>query len=663
MMKNLSISSKVALLLLIPLLSVVFYTVKNAKDNYQEWRSSSTTASLMELAIDLGNLTHRLQIERGATVGFMQSKGGRFANDLPGYRTETDKKLAELKDQYALLNKATDLSPAISSALDTSLAALGKLGDTRAAASQFSVPAAEAASYYTQTIDTLLGTIPAISEQNSDLNAAKRMSAYLALLQAKERNGQERALLAGVFTANKIEPAQYRIFLSHIAAQQAYLASFDNFASKEVRELYKQKMAGDFVNEVEAMQKVVMDKVGEGQFEIDPAKWFGTMSAKINAMYEVEAVFADQIKALVAEHARKARSALTLHTSIDIALLLAIVGLGYSIAISITRPINSLKNGIVQLQGDNDLTRRLEISGRDEVGQVSEAFNHLVGSLQSIIHQVNANAVEVLHLSEQLAATSSQVASSSEQQSESASSMAAAVEEMTVSIDQVSEHAREAQNISQSSSELSTRGSNVILKVVEDMRGIAETVHESSAIIEGLGKQSDQIYSIVQSIKEIADQTNLLALNAAIEAARAGEQGRGFAVVADEVRKLAERTTRSTEEIASMIQKIQGGTKQAVASMEVGVERVNQGVALAGQAGDAIRQIQSGAQRVGVAVTDISSAIKEQSIASSEIARHVEQVAQMSDENHTATQDNAKSAQDLEELAMSLRSAVEKFKV
>jgi methyl-accepting chemotaxis protein len=241
--------------------------------------------------------------------------------------------------------------------------------------------------------------------------------------------------------------------------------------------------------------------------------------------------------------------------------------------------------------------------------------------------------------------------------------MASTVEEMTVSIDQIAEHAREAQNISQSSSELSTQGSDVILKVVGDMRGIAETVHESSAIIEGLGRQSDEIYSIIQAIKEIADQTNLLALNAAIEAARAGEQGRGFAVVADEVRKLAERTTGSTEKIAAMIQKIQVGTKQAVASMEVGVERVNQGVSLAGQAGEAIRQIQAGAQRVGVAVTDISSALREQSIASSEIARHVEQVAQMSDENHAAIQHNAESALRLEELAMSLEGAVEKFKV
>lgn len=163
-MKNLSISSKVALLLLIPLLSVIFYTVKNAKDNYQDWRSSSTTESLMELAIDLGNLTHRLQIERGATVGFIQSKGARFANDLPGYRAETDKSLAELKDQYSQINNATDLPPAIKSTLNTTLAALDKLGDTRAAVSQLSVPAAEVAGYYTRTIAAILGTIPAISE-------------------------------------------------------------------------------------------------------------------------------------------------------------------------------------------------------------------------------------------------------------------------------------------------------------------------------------------------------------------------------------------------------------------------------------------------------------------------------------------------------------------
>jgi methyl-accepting chemotaxis protein len=241
--------------------------------------------------------------------------------------------------------------------------------------------------------------------------------------------------------------------------------------------------------------------------------------------------------------------------------------------------------------------------------------------------------------------------------------MAASVEEMTVSIDQISDHAHEAQEISGNSNDLSIRGSEVILNVVQEMKRIAENVHQSSAIIEELGQQSDQIHSIVQVIKEIADQTNLLALNAAIEAARAGEQGRGFAVVADEVRKLAERTTRSTEEIAAMIGKIQDGSQQAVASMGVGVNCVNEGVILAGQADGAIRQIQGGSQQVGVAIADITSAIKEQTVASSEIAQLVERVAQMSDENSTAIQNSSAVAQDLQNLAIGLKNSVEKFRI
>ena len=661
-MKNFKISSRIFLLLVLPLLLLTFYVIKNAKENYQEWSSLSTTASMMDLAVSFGNLTHNLQIERGATAGFVQSKGAKFANELPGYRNETDKRLAELKTQHAKF-KAADLPPALKKEMEAVLSALDQLGDTRDAASQFRISAPEAAGYFTRTLAAILSTISIIAEQSSDIAITKRMVSYQAFLHAKERTGQERALMVPVFTVSKIEPAQYRAFLSHIAAQQTYLGIFSDYATAEASNLYKQKMAGESFSEVETMHKVVMDKAEEGAFGIDPTKWFGTMTAKINALREVESLITEQIQTSSAKRAQDTYASMLLTGGISIAFLLATMGFGYWIVLGITRPIHSLKDTIGEIQKNNDLTKRLDVTSEDELGQVSEAFNLLISGLQSSLNQVMASAGQVLSLSEQLTASASQVADVSHKQSESASSMAAAVEEMTVSIDQVAEHARETQNISQSSSELSNRGSGVIMKVVEDMRSIADTVHESSAIIAELGQQSDQIYSIVQVIKGIADQTNLLALNAAIEAARAGEQGRGFAVVADEVRKLAERTTRSTEDIASMIQKIQNGTKQAVASMEVGVERVNQGVSLAGQAGDAISQIQSGAQQVGVAVTDITSAIKEQSIASSEIARHVEQVAQMSEESSAAAQGNAEAAQYLEKLAISLQGAVKKFKV
>ena len=328
----------------------------------------------------------------------------------------------------------------------------------------------------------------------------------------------------------------------------------------------------------------------------------------------------------------------------------------------ITRSLNELESAMYQIQTSNDLSGRVFVTAKDEIGRIGHSFNQMIRSFQEIIQQVVSNSHSVMQAAGKLSEASHRVAARSQSQSDAAASMAATMEQMTMSIDQVAEHADEAHNSSLQNGELSSRGSEVILRVVDDMRCIADTVNQSSAIIQGLGQRSDEIFSIVQVIKDIADQTNLLALNAAIEAARAGEQGRGFAVVADEVRKLAERTSQSTQMIAEIVEKIQSGTRNAVSSMGEGVIQVNQGVELAGQAGAAINQISSGAQRVSHVVSDISNAIREQSIASSDIARNVERVAQMSDENHTAAEETASTARNLEDLAAELESTVAMFK-
>lgn len=291
------------------------------------------------------------------------------------------------------------------------------------------------------------------------------------------------------------------------------------------------------------------------------------------------------------------------------------------------------------------------------------AMKQMQTRLKEMVAGILADADQVSSTATELAAASSQVAESSRQQSEAASSMAAAVEEMTVSIDQVSENADEARTLSKRSGELSEQGAGVIQNAAAEMSQISDSVKESSQIIAALEQQSGEISSIVNVIKEIADQTNLLALNAAIEAARAGEQGRGFAVVADEVRKLAERTSKSTQEIAVMIQKIQGGTHSAFASMESGVARVSNGVTLANEAAGSITQIKTEAARVVQVVGDISNSLKEQSVASNDIAKNVEKIAQMSEENSAAVQETAKAAQHLEHLATSMQNTIGRFKV
>ncbi len=299
--------------------------------------------------------------------------------------------------------------------------------------------------------------------------------------------------------------------------------------------------------------------------------------------------------------------------------------------------------------------------GADE--SVLAGMQTMQQTLRGMIDEIMRGAEQLASAAEELQHTSEEVASRSHQQSEAASAMAAAIEEMTVSIDQVAHNAREAHTVSMQSGETSQRGTQVIHAAADEMNRIAQSVSDSSRIIEELGQHSEQITSIVKTIREIADQTNLLALNAAIEAARAGEQGRGFAVVADEVRKLAERTSHSTSEIADMIGKIQSGTRNAIGSMESGVVKVEHGVELAGQAGESISGIQDGANRVVNVVSGISDAIREQSAASSEIARNVERIARMSEESAGAVSETASAARHLQQLSSRLSVAVSRFKV
>ena len=296
-------------------------------------------------------------------------------------------------------------------------------------------------------------------------------------------------------------------------------------------------------------------------------------------------------------------------------------------------------------------------------GSLMVSTQRMQNNLRRMLADLRDNADGVASAAQEMASASSQVAVATSRQSEAASSMAAAVEEMTVSISQVSDSAREAHGVTSQTGGLSQEGSRAIEDTVAEMQRISTTVDAASRNIREMGEHSERISSIVGVIKDVADQTNLLALNAAIEAARAGEQGRGFAVVADEVRKLAERTAKATTEISEMIVAVQGSVHQAVATMEQTVSRVEDGVSLARRTSESIVAINEGAQRVLGTVSDISDALREQSVASNDIATNVENIAQMSEENSSAIRSAADTAAHLEKLAADTRSAIATFRL
>ncbi|MCK0510546.1 methyl-accepting chemotaxis protein [Aromatoleum buckelii] len=329
----------------------------------------------------------------------------------------------------------------------------------------------------------------------------------------------------------------------------------------------------------------------------------------------------------------------------------------------IVPPLSALARTANGIRTSGDLTLRAPSSGDNEIGHAVAAFNDLLENLQSIVREVRSNGSRIAERSARLVDVSGIALDTSSSQNEAAGTMAATIEELTASIRQISEHAREVASASAESGRLSRDGVAVASDASDAIQRIAAGVGSAAASIAALGKDAEAISSIVQAIKDIAEQTNLLALNAAIEAARAGEQGRGFAVVADEVRKLAERTTQSTQEIIGIVTQIQNGTRSTVSNVEDGVRQVKSGVALAQAAGEAIRQVADVAGTAARAVGEITHALDEQNSASQDIARNVEQVADMASRNHAAAAESAGHARELAELSRALEGAVGRFRV
>lgn len=327
----------------------------------------------------------------------------------------------------------------------------------------------------------------------------------------------------------------------------------------------------------------------------------------------------------------------------------------------ISQPLSMIVTLLSEI-GNGVLNKRIEIRNEDEIGKLLMSMQSMQTRLAEMIDRVRTSASKLSIAASRVADSSQRVAAGSVQQSGAAAQMADSVEELTISIGQVAENAASAQRLSSDSGRLTQEGSTVVHHAADGITRIADTVQSSSQIVRRLGEQSGEISTIVNVIKEIADQTNLLALNAAIEAARAGEQGRGFAVVADEVRKLAERTGQSTAQIGETIRNIQEGTLEAVRSMEAGVEQVNQGVVLAGQAGDSIVRIEETTVSVVRAITDISAAIGEQNRASKELSRAVENIAQTTEKNGESMRESANIAKELQILASDLETTVSQFR-
>ena len=413
------------------------------------------------------------------------------------------------------------------------------------------------------------------------------------------------------------------------------------------------------------MAVTCIDKIGKGEI---PAKITDAYNGDFNKLKNNLNLCIDAINALVSD--TKALAFATKDGNLSLRTDTTKFDGDYKIIVeSINHTLDSIvtpiREGVAVLEemANGDLTALITGDFKGDYQMIKNSINTVSQSLNKALNDVNDAVEATASASNQISSSTEEMASGSQEQTQQAIEAAGAVEEMTKTIMENTKNASFAADTAKEAGNKAEQGGKVVRETIEGMNRIAEVVRKSSVIVNELGKSSNQIGEIVQVIDDIADQTNLLALNAAIEAARAGEQGRGFAVVADEVRKLAERTTKATKEIAVMIRTIQKDTKEAVSSMEQGTKEVEAGKHKADLAGEALLEIIEGAKQVVDIVSQVAAASEEQSTAAEEISKSIDAMSSVTQESATGTQQIAHAAEDLNRLTLNLETLINRFKI
>ncbi|HEX8989424.1 MAG TPA: methyl-accepting chemotaxis protein [Rhodocyclaceae bacterium] len=604
------------------------------------------------------------QQHRGLSAGFLSGNAA--------MKPKLDAKQAEVTQAAAAVGAAVRDDAAVLGGMDEWQGIAADWDQLRAGLAGMTPPQSFAA--HTKLIERLLHFQSSVADAGSLTGDPEIATFYLIdtmvvrLPDMLERLGRMRAKGTAVLTRHEVTEAD-RIELSvHLAIlarnQERVRDNLEKVARQnpaiaaEVR-----KLAADLSGAAAGVVAIINDDMLGGRFGIAPQAYFDRATETIDIGYReiydgLLPTLDNELNARIA----KLETELALQTGLAAILLLLLGYVSIGAYYAIMAEIHELSGGAAAI-AQGDLSVRVSLLGRDELTAVSASFNAMADSVGDLLSKSQRTSDNLTSAAAGLTRSAHDVADSSREQSDAAAGMAASIEQMTVSIDQIAEHAKTAQETSAAAGGMSQEGGRVVDATVGEIEQIAAAVTESARLIEDLGRRSNEISAIVNVIKEIADQTNLLALNAAIEAARAGDLGRGFAVVADEVRKLAERTTAATTEIGSMIEAMQGGTAAAVESMQRGVQRVESGVSLSRQAGDAIARIRDSFDKVLDSVREINAALKEQSAANAGVAQSVERIARMAEANSESVSAMADTARRLEGMAGEVQAEVRRFRV
>ncbi len=655
-----SIASRLGLIVALPLIVIIVLAVMLGQSALERSRSAETTAQLSGLSAAISELVHRLQIERGSTAGFISSSGSQMRDVLPGFQRDTDTALAQFRSRHQ--QTITADTPTAQKQVADVESQLAQLADIRRQAQQLSIAIGESTRYYTATIDNLIQLAAGAAHYNSDPLIGQRSTALEALIRAKEAAGQERALTTAAFSADWVTPEQHRTISERINRQRAFFELFGSVAGSDARAVLKQIEASPELEAVKRMRDVMTERMTYGEFGIKGADWFATSTAYIDRLYALERQVNGEIAKLAGELVDSSTRTLYITIGLSVLAIGATLVVSALLGRSISRPLSQAVRIAEQVSSEKDFTRSIPVEGVTEVQRTAQAFNNLIGTFRHILSEARTSSEGVSSAAASISASSTQLSRSADIQAESAATVAAAATEVSSSVSETATRAATAAELVDKASADTHSALDIMQEMVGRVEQAASQVTASQGDVQSLAASSKQIGGIVGVIREIAEQTNLLALNAAIEAARAGEQGRGFAVVADEVRKLAERTASSTREISTLIHEIQQHVDSTVDSMQAAGVNVSGSLELVSRTEAALRSIGDSSERVAQSVQGMAHTIREQDIAIQQVASNAERIAAMTEENSGAARTSSDTAEELARVASALSSLVGRFR-
>lgn len=672
---KLKIRRLILLLVMVPVIAMSYFAVQQVNKEVNKNAAMSNLAEFINLSVNLSNLVHEQQKERGATAVFLGNKGKKFGPELAAQRTDTNYMRTQLSN-YLQQFTATEHSQALMTSLNALTAEIAKLDNIRAQVDAVSISTADAIAYFTNLNAQNIKFIDFIGNQSVDATITSRFIAYTSFLQSKERAGIERAVASGQVAAGKFSDGTYNKFKRLIIVQDTYMKVFLTQATPSQIELHNQIMSSATVATVNQMREVIIAGGLAGEFNgLTGAEWFGAITKKINLLKNIENYLSSTLLSAIADLEAESITNIWIAGGTTLFCLVLVVLLSFFIIRTITTSfsliisrMDSLAAGDIEVDlpevSDTEIgqmiksvqvfkdsaieKKQLEENQQQEAQRAEQDKREMMNNLADDFESNLGTIVEtVVQASQNLEATAETMSSISKLTNDNAAGVASASDAASTSVQSV---AAASEEMSHSIAEIT----NQVSSATDASKLAVEEVSKTSAEMKILASTVDKIGGVVSLISNIAEQTNLLALNATIESARAGDAGRGFAVVASEVKDLASRTSTATEEITQHINEIEKVTKQALTSM-TGIE-------------DAINKVEDISSSIsqamieqGAATTEISENAQQAARGTSEVSQNISEVTTASDKTNLASNEVMNSAGELIDQSSLLKSEIEKF--